>query len=88
VPKSSEEINKTCSGRFGITFKQFAKIDVNGDKEDPLYTYLKSKKGGLMVKNIKWNFTKFLVDRNGKVVKRFAPTVKPEKIVKHIEKLS
>jgi glutathione peroxidase len=48
---------------------------------------LKSKKGGLMGKNIKWNFTKFLVDRNGKVVKRFAPTVKPEKIVKHIEKL-
>jgi glutathione peroxidase len=87
APESSEEINKTCTGRFGITFKQFAKIDVNGDKEDPLYTYLKSKKGGLMGKSIKWNFTKFLVDRNGKVVKRFAPTVKPEKIVNHIEKL-
>lgn len=87
APGTSEEIHQVCTGRFGITFNQYAKIDVNGDNEDPLYTYLKNEKGGLLGRKIKWNFTKFLVDKNGKVVKRYAPTVKPENIAKDIEKL-
>ncbi|HKL47360.1 MAG TPA: glutathione peroxidase [Candidatus Izemoplasmatales bacterium] len=86
APGTSEEINKICTGRFGITFKQFAKIDVNGDNEDPLYTFLKNQKGGFLGKKIKWNFTKFLVNKDGKVVKRYAPTVKPENIEKDIKK--
>ncbi|MFP4287264.1 MAG: glutathione peroxidase [Candidatus Izemoplasmataceae bacterium] len=87
APGTSEEIHQVCTGRFGITFKQFAKIDVNGDLEDPLYTYLKQQKSGLMGKNIKWNFTKFLVNKDGKVVKRYAPTVTPEKIEPDIKAL-
>ena len=80
APGSEEEIASFCDARFGITFKQFAKIDVNGENEEPLYNFLKSQKGGLLGNNVKWNFTKFLVDKNGKVVKRFASTVTPEKI--------
>lgn len=87
APGTSEEIHQVCTGRFGITFNQFAKIDVNGELEDPLYTYLKSQKGGLLGKNIKWNFTKFLVDKEGNVIKRYAPTVTPEKIDSDIEAL-
>ena len=80
APGSEEEIVDFCQTRYGVTFKQFAKIDVNGDNEIPLYTYLKEQKGGVMGKKIKWNFTKFLVDRKGNVIGRFAPTVKPEEI--------
>lgn len=80
APGSEEEIHDFCTGRFGITFPQFAKIDVNGEGEAPLYAFLKQQKGGMMGSKIKWNFTKFLVDKNGKVVGRFAPTDKPEKI--------
>lgn len=87
APGTAEEIASFCTGRFGITFKQFAKIDVNGENEEPLYKYLKSQKSGLFGGNVKWNFTKFLVDKNGKVVSRFGPTVEPEKIEKSIEKL-
>ncbi|MDD3129903.1 MAG: glutathione peroxidase [Candidatus Izemoplasmatales bacterium] len=87
APGTSEEIHLTCTGRFGITFPQFGKIDVNGVNEDPLYTYLKEQKHGIFGKKIKWNFTKFLINRNGEVVKRYAPTVKPEKIDKDIKKL-
>lgn len=76
APASDEEINEFCIKRYNTTFKRFKKIDVNGINEDPLYTYLKSQKRDLMGKKIKWNFTKFLVDRDGKVVKRFAPTKK------------
>ena len=61
------------------TARQFKKIDVNGKEEEPLYKYLKSQKGGL-IKRIKWNFTKFLVDKEGNVVERFGPTTKPEDI--------
>jgi len=86
APGTSEEIHQVCTGRFGITFKQFAKIDVNGENESPLYTYLKSQKKGSMGSNIKWNFTKFLVNEKGEVIKRFAPTTKPEKIEKYLEK--
>ncbi len=74
------EIVSFCQTRYGVTFTQFAKIEVNGKNEEPLYAYLKSQKRGSFGKYIKWNFTKFLVDREGKVVERFAPTTKPEAI--------
>jgi glutathione peroxidase len=74
--------------KFGIKFPVFDKIDVNGDTAHPLYNYLKSEAPGLLgSKSIKWNFTKFLVDKDGKVLKRFAPTDKPENIQKEIKKL-
>ena len=73
--------------RFGTTFKQFAKIEVNGENEAPLYTHLKSCKSGVMGSKIKWNFTKFLIDREGNVVERFGPTVTPEKIEDQIKEL-
>lgn len=84
APGSDEEIHEFCVGRYAVSFPQFSKIDVNGENEAPLYTYLKEQKKGLVGKNIKWNFTKFLIDRNGNVIKRFAPNVKPEKIEKDI----
>ena len=87
APGSDEEITDFCNSRYGITFKQFAKIEVNGSNEDPLYTYLKSQKSGVMGSKIKWNFTKFLVDRNGNVVDRFAPTKTPEQIDAEVAKL-
>ena len=80
APGTEEEIVDFCQSRYGVTFKQFAKIEVNGANEHPLYTYLKSQKGGMMGNKIKWNFTKFLVDREGNVVERFGSAVKPEKI--------
>jgi len=87
TPGSDEEIMAFCFGRFGITFRQFAKIDVNGKNAAPLFKYLKSKKGGLFGKNIKWNFTKFLVDKEGNVVKRFSSTVTPEDMENDIKEL-
>ncbi len=80
APGTEEEIVSFCKLNYGVSFKQFAKIDVNGEHEAPLYTYLKSQKGGFMGSKIKWNFTKFLVDRDGNVVDRFAPTATPEKL--------
>jgi len=87
APGTDEEITDFCNSRYGITFPQFAKIDVNGEQEDPLFTYLKSRKKGIMGNNIKWNFTKFLVDRKGNVVERFAPTKTPESLEEAIAKL-
>lgn len=87
APGTNEEIESFCSGRFGITFRQFDKIEVNGDGESPLYTWLKAQKSGIGGSNIKWNFTKFLVNRNGEVVTRFAPTTTPASIEKSIIKL-
>lgn len=87
APGTEEEIVDFCQSRYGVTFKQFAKIEVNGKNEHPIYTYLKSQKGGVMGSKIKWNFTKFLLDRNGVVVKRYAPTVTPEKIDSDIKEL-
>lgn len=84
---SNEEIQTFCQLNYGVTFTMFEKIDVNGDGAHPLYAFLKSQKGGLLSKDIKWNFTKFLVDRKGNVVKRYAPTTAPEKIHGDIEKL-
>ena len=87
APGSDEEITDFCQSRYGVTFRQFKKIRVNGKDEEPLYTFLKSQKKGIMSDNIKWNFTKFLVDRKGNVVARFAPTVTPEKIEEQIKEL-
>ena len=87
APGSDEEITDFCQSRYGVTFRQFKKIKVNGDGEEPLYSFLKAQKKGVMGNNIKWNFTKFLVDRKGNVVERFAPAVTPEKIEEQIKEL-
>ncbi len=87
APGTEEEIEDFCQSRYGVTFRLFKKIEVNGKNEEPLYTYLKKQQGGVMGSNIKWNFTKFLVDREGNVVKRFAPAVTPEQIDKSVSEL-
>ena len=109
APGSDEEIHEFCTLKYHTSFDQFAKVDVNGENESPVFTYLKSQKGfegfdGLKGKvlipvvkamdpnyknnsNIKWNFTKFLVDREGNVVKRFESTVTPEKIEEAVKEL-
>ena len=86
-PGDASQIEQFCSTTYDVTFPMFAKIDVNGSRAHPLYAYLKSEKTGLLGSGIKWNFTKFLVDRTGKVVGRFAPTVKPDGLKKEIEAL-
>ena len=87
APGTDAEITEFCAINFGVSFKQFSKIDVNGENEAPLYTYLKNEKGGILGTKIKWNFTKFLVDREGNVVERYAPTVTPERIEPRIKEL-
>ena len=87
-PGDAAEIANFCSLTYDVTFPVFAKIDVNGDNADPLFEKLKTDAPGLLgSKGIKWNFTKFLVDRSGKTVERYAPTTKPEDIRADIEKL-
>ena len=87
-PGSADEIAEFCKVNFGLSFPLMAKVEVNGAGEAPLYGWLKSEAPGLMgTKAVKWNFTKFLIGRDGKVVKRYAPTDKPESIAKDIEKL-
>jgi glutathione peroxidase len=86
-PGDNDEIQSFCQLNFGLTFPVFSKIEVNGKNAHPLYQYLKSEKGGIFGNNIKWNFTKFLVDKEGKVIKRYAPTVKPMRIEKNIKKV-
>ena len=81
------EINTFCTLNFGTTFPRFSKIEVNGENEDPLFTFLKKEKGTLLGSNIKWNFTKFLIDRQGNVVGRYSPTDKPDKLEKLILQL-
>ena len=87
APGSDEEIGNFCTLRYKTTFPRFAKIDVNGNNEAPLYSFLKSQQGGFMNDDIKWNFTKFLVSRDGVVVSRYIPITKPQKIEKDIIKL-
>ena len=87
TPESDEEIKKFCATEYNTTFDRFAKLYVNGPDEHLLFTLLKKAKGGMLSSKIKWNFTKFLVDREGNVVKRFGPNVKPDKIAKYIEAL-
>jgi len=87
-PGAADEIGAFCEKNYGVSFTMFDKIDVNGDNTHPLYAYLKSEATGVLgSKAIKWNFTKFLVNRDGKVIKRYAPTDKPEAIRKDIEAL-
>jgi glutathione peroxidase len=86
-PGDAEEIGQFCSTKYAVSFPMFTKIDVNGGNAHPLYQYLKSEKSGLLGASIKWNFTKFLIDRVGKVVGRYAPTTKPEGLTKEIEAL-
>ena len=86
-PGDARQIEQFCSSNYDVTFPMFAKIDVNGSAAHPLYQYLRSEKSGLLGSSIKWNFTKFLVDRSGKVVGRYAPTATPEGIRRDIEVL-
>lgn len=84
APGSAEEIHSFCQLNYQVSFPQFSKIEVNGPAESPLYSYLKSRQKGVLSSSIKWNFTKFLVDRNGNIVKRYSPADKPEKLEKDI----
>jgi glutathione peroxidase len=87
-PGAEVEIEKFCKTNYGVSFKLFAKVDVNGASAAPLYKFLKSSAPGLLgTEAIKWNFTKFLVDKNGNVLKRYAPTDTPEAIGKELEKI-
>lgn len=87
-PGSEAEIAEFCSREYSVTFPMFAKIEVNGDNAHPLYRFLKSARPGLMgLEGIKWNFTKFLVDRTGQVVTRYAPTTRPEALTAEIASL-
>ena len=86
-PGDAAEIGEFCSSNYGVSFPMFAKIEVNGSDAHPLYQHLKSEKSGLLGSSIKWNFTKFLIDRSGKVVARHAPTATPEGLTKEIEAL-
>ncbi len=86
-PGSNDEIQEFCQLNYGVSFPMFGKIEVNGSGADPLFKHLKDQAPGMLTKNIKWNFTKFLVDADGNVVKRYAPTVKPKDIEKDIDAL-
>ncbi|MGY3692112.1 glutathione peroxidase [Bradyrhizobium sp. ma5] len=86
-PGDAKQIATFCETNYAVTFPMFAKIDVNGSGAHPLYEHLKREKSGLLGPAIKWNFTKFLVDRTGKVVARHAPTARPEGLKKEIEAL-
>ena len=87
-PGADAEIAEFCATRFAVSFPMFAKIDVNGEHAHPCYRFLKAEKAGVLnTEGIKWNFTKFLVDRQGRVVERYAPTTKPEDLAEAIEAL-
>lgn len=86
-PGGNEEIKNFCTSAFSVTFPMMSKIDVNGDDADPLYKFLKKEKGGILGDDIKWNFTKFLIDREGNVVDRFASQKTPKALEKEVEKL-
>ncbi len=86
-PGSAEDIQAFCETKFGVTFPLFAKVDVNGAGAHPLFVHLKTEAPGILgIKDIKWNFTKFLIGRDGAVIDRYAPTTSPESISKDIEK--
>lgn len=86
-PGSNEEIMEFCQLNYGVTFTMFQKTDVNGDNAHPIFEFLKNEAKGSLGKKIKWNFTKFLIDRSGKVIKRYAPSVSPSDMETDIEKL-
>lgn len=85
-PGSEKEISEGCLINYGVSFPMFSKIEVNGENTHPIYKYLKNRLPGVFGRNIKWNFAKFLIDSDGKPVKRYSPTTIPEKLVKDIEK--
>ena len=85
-PGDASQISEFCEINYGVSFPMFGKIDVNGDDTHPVFKYLKDELPGTLGKNIKWNFTKFLVGKDGEPIKRFAPTTKPADLKKHIEK--
>ena len=84
-PGSADDIETFCSGTFGVTFPMFAKVDVNGRNAHPVFAWLRSQKRGVLGNRIKWNFTKFLVGRDGQVIRRYSSTTKPEEIAGDIE---
>ena len=86
-PGGNAEIKNFCTSTFSVTFPMMSKIDVNGENADPLYKFLKSEQGGILGDDIKWNFTKFLIDREGNVVDRFASQKTPKALEKEVEKL-
>ncbi|MEI8085872.1 MAG: glutathione peroxidase [Paludibacter sp.] len=86
-PGSETEIGEFCTKNYGVTFQMFSKIDVNGENADPLYKYLKTALPGTLGNDIKWNFTKFLLDKKGNPIKRYGSITKPEEITVYIEKL-
>jgi glutathione peroxidase len=86
-PGDEKSIAEGCLINYGVTFPMFAKIEVNGENTHPIFKYLKKSLSGFLGSKIKWNFTKFLIDSNGKPIKRFAPTTKPESIESYIKKL-
>ncbi|MDQ6641993.1 MAG: glutathione peroxidase [Actinomycetota bacterium] len=85
-PGEAEEIGSFCEQNYGVSFPMFEKVDVNGDDAHPLYKWLRDQKSGLLGSKIKWNFTKFLLGRDGTVIKRYGSTTKPEKIASDIER--
>jgi len=86
-PGTNQDIQEFCELNYGVSFPVMAKIEVNGANAHPLYNYLRAQKKGILGSNIKWNFTKFLVDQNGEVLKRYGPTVSPKEIGDEVEKL-
>ena len=84
-PGDADAISEVCHVNYGVTFPMFAKVEVNGDGAHPLWQWLRSQKGGLLGSALKWNFTKFLIGRDGQVIKRYAPTVSPSSIAPDIE---
>ena len=86
-PGTNDEIKEFCQLNYGVTFKMFSKIDVKGKNQDPLYDYLTANSKERTGKKIKWNFEKFLIGRDGEIVKRFSPTTKPEDLVDDIKAL-
>lgn len=86
-PGDEKSISEGCVINYGVTFQMFSKVDVNGHNAHPIYKYLKKELGGWFGSRVKWNFTKFLIDANGKPVKRFSPMTKPENIGTYLEKI-
>ena len=86
-PGDNKDVKNFCEINYGVTFDMFEKIDVNGSNTHPIYKYLKNQGKGIFTKDIKWNFTKFLIDRNGNVVKRYSPTTSPLKIKEDLDKI-
>ncbi len=87
-PGNEKSISEACLINYGVSFPMFSKVEVNGEQAHPIFKYLKKQLSGLLGSKIKWNFTKFLIDKHGKPVKRFAPITKPEKLEPYIEKLT